>query len=127
MSRRASTAYPELGTSLKIYPEDIAGMIGLPSVGNIYYVDPGTGSDTANGGTSRDDALATVTAAYAKLTADQDDVVVICGSSSTGRTSEAAVITWAKRRTHIVGNGPARMVNPRNGLAAGYSGGSTTP
>src|SRR3990167_2969283 len=117
---------PALTEGHKIYPEDIAGMIGLPSVGNIFYVDPGTGSDSDNGKT-RESAFATVTAAYAALTADQDDVVVICGSSSTGRTSEAAVINWAKRRTHLVGNGPARMVNPRNGLAAGYSGGSTTP
>ena len=32
---------PALKFGAKIYPEDIAGMIGLPSVGNIWYVDPG--------------------------------------------------------------------------------------
>ncbi|OGY27938.1 MAG: hypothetical protein A2Z42_04260 [Candidatus Woykebacteria bacterium RBG_19FT_COMBO_43_10] len=51
------------------------------------------------------------------MTADQDDVCVIAGSSSTGRTAETAAITWAKRRTHIIGNGPARSINPRNGMA----------
>lgn len=117
---------PALAEGHKIYPEDLAGMLGLPSVGNVFYVDPGTGSDS-DSGTTRTSALATVGAAYDKLTADQDDVVVICGSTSTGRTAETAVITWAKRRTHIVGNGPLRKVNPRNGIGASYSGGSTTP
>lgn len=101
----------------KIYPEDLAGMLGLPSVGNIFYVDPGTGDDTANSGTSRADAFATLSRAYTALTADQDDVVVMCGSSSTGRTTETAAITWAKRRTHVIGNGPLRKLNPRNGIS----------
>lgn len=112
---KASEYIPALKFGHKIYPEDIAGMIGLPSVGNIYYVDPGTGSDSA-GGRTREDAFATLRTAYAALTADQDDVVVICGSTSTGRTSETAAITWAKRRTHVIGNGPARKMNPRNGV-----------
>lgn len=113
---KASDFIPALKYGHKIYPEDIAGMLGLPSVGNIYYVDPSTGSDSA-GGRTRTDAFATLTAAYAALTADQDDVVVICGSSSTGRTTETAAITWAKRRTHVIGNGPRRKINQRNGIS----------
>src|SRR3990167_5802093 len=112
---KARDHIPTLRYGNKIYPEDIASILGLPSVGNIYYVDPGTGSDSA-GGKSRDDAFATVATAFAALTADQDDVVVIVGSSSTGRTSETVAINWSKRRTHLVGNGPARKVNPRNGM-----------
>ena len=116
----AANLVPGLGgTQGKIFPQHLAGMLGLPSVGNIFYVDPGAGSDTANSGTSRDDAFATVTAAYAALTADQDDVVIISGSSSTGRTAETAAINWAKRRTHIVGDGPLRKINPRNGMGFG--------
>lgn len=99
----------------KIYPENIAGMIGLPSVGNIFYVDPGKSVSGAGG--SVDDAYATVAEAYAAMAADNDDVVVIAATSSTGRTSETAAINWAKRRTHIVGNGPARKINPRNGIS----------
>lgn len=127
MIRGAAKHIPSLARGHKIYPEHIAGMIGLPSIGNLFYVDPGAGSDSANSGTSWDDALATVAAAYSLVTANQDDVVVIAGSSSTGRTSESAVIDWAKRRSHIIGNGPLRQINPRNGIGAGYSGGSTTP
>ena len=107
---------PALKYGAKIYPEDLAGMLGLPSVGNIYYVDAGSGSDSASG-LSREDAFATLGTAYAALTADQDDVVVIVGSSATGRTTETAAITWAKRRTHVIGNGPARRMNPRQGVA----------
>lgn len=100
----------------KIYPEDIAGMIGLPSIGKVFYVDPGAGSNS-NSGTSRKSALATVGAAYEKLTADQDDVIVLCPSSSTGRTTETAAINWAKRRTHLVGNGPLRTGWNRAGMS----------
>ena len=118
---RADSYIPALKLGHKIYPENIAGMIGLPSVGEIFYVDPGAGSDTANAGKRWDDAFATVTQALSAVTADQDDVVIIAGSSATGRTAEAAIIDWNKRRTHIIGNGPARAMNSRNGIAVAAS------
>lgn len=104
------------------------GILNLPFYGNIFYVDPGAGSDTANAGITPNDAYATLTKAYASLTANQDDVVILNGSSSTGRTSETAVITWAKRRTHVMGTGPLRKMNPRNGLgvASSLTGQTTT-
>src|SRR3990167_5659291 len=116
------------GGQVKVGPDEIAGMIGLVSVGEIFYIDPGAGSDTANGGKRADDAYATVAGAYAALTADQDDVAIIVGTSATGRTAETDNITWAKRRTHLVGNGPARRINPRNGLgtASTLTGETTT-
>lgn len=114
---KASTYIPALSFGHKIYPEDLAGMIGLPSVGEIFYVDPGKASGVSGGGKTRTDAFLTVAEAYAAMTADQDDVCVISSSSSTGRTSETDAITWAKRRTHIVGNGPLRKINPRNGIS----------
>src|SRR3990167_1322497 len=43
------------------------------------------------------------------------------GRSSTGRTSEAASIDWFKRRTHIIGNVPARRINSRNGIGVAAS------
>lgn len=114
---------PALKFGAKIYPEDIAGMIGLPSVGNIWYVDPG--KSVSGGGTSQDDAFKTLTEAYAAVVADNDDVVVIAPSSATGRTSEAASITWAKRRTHILGNGPLRKGWNRAGIS--FASTATTP
>lgn len=115
---RASDYIPALKSGHKIYPEDVAGMLGLPSVGEIFYVDPGNGSDS-NNGKRHSQAFATVTKALTAVTADQDDVVIIASTSSTGRTSETAAINWNKRRTHIIGNGPRRKINPRNGMSFG--------
>ncbi len=97
---------PALRFGAKILPSDIAGLIGLPYVGNIYYIDPTNGDDTANSGTSQDDALKTLTAAYAKVTDNNHDVIVITpgGTGSGTGTVETAAITWAKNLTHLVGN-----------------------
>ena len=116
---------PALKYGAKVMPNDLAGMIGLPSVGNIFYVDPGAGSDTANAGTDPNDAFATATQALSAMTADNDDVCIVAATSSTGRTSEAAEIDWNKRRTHVVGNGPARKINPRNGIS--FASSASTP
>jgi hypothetical protein len=120
---KARDYIPALKYGAKIMPEDIAGMIGLPSVGNVFYVDPGVTS--SGGGRSQEDAFKTVAEAYAAMVADNDDVCVIAPSSSTGRTSEAASITWDKRRTHIVGNGPLRKGWNRAGIS--FASTATTP
>lgn len=104
----------------RVYPENVAGLVGIPHVGEIFYVDPGSGDDT-NGGKEQADAFATVYAAQAAMTADQDDVIILAGTSSTGRTSETSAIAWNKRRTHIVGNGAPRKINSRNGISFGAS------
>jgi len=120
---KASEYIPALKYGHKIMPEDIAGMIGLPSVGNIFYVDPGVSS--SGGGKTADDAYKTVTEAYNAMSADNDDVIILAPTSSTGRTSETATLTWAKRRTHIIGNGPARNGWNRAGIS--FSSAVTTP
>lgn len=97
-------------------PEDIAGLVGLPYVGDIYYVDPFAGSDTANSGTSQDDALATVAAAYAKCTSGNHDVVIIAPTGGTGRTVETTAITWAKRFTHLIGSAAPTAQDARAGI-----------
>lgn len=95
----------------KIYPEDIAGMVGLPHVGDIYYVDPTNGSDTANNGKSQNNAFKTLTTAYAATTDNHHDVIVIVpGGVGTGTgTVETAAITWSKNLTHLVGNCPGNF------------------
>lgn len=114
MPGRASDNIPTLKYGNKIYPEDIAGMIGLASVGNVWYVDAGI---TASGaGKTRGTAFKTVAEGLSAATADNDDVVVVAGSSSTGRTTEASAINWNKRRTHLVGSGAPRRINSRNGM-----------
>ncbi len=124
MSLRGYGGYaPGLGR--KVYPEDIAGIIGLPSVGNIFYVDPFAGSDTANGGTAQNDALATVAAAYAKTVSGNHDVVLISPTGGTGRTAETTAITWANKFTHLIGNAAPTMEDARAGISFG-TGGSLT-
>lgn len=113
---------PALQYGAKILPNDIAGMIGLPYVGNIIYVDPTSGSDTANGGGAQNDALATVAAAYAKTTSAQHDVVIIAPTGGTGRAAETTAITWAKRFTHLIGNAAPVAQDNRAGIEFGTGG-----
>src|SRR3990167_3839369 len=111
----AADFFPQFkGGNLKWFPENISGMLGLPSVGDIFYVDPG--KSVSGGGKSVDDAYKTVAEAYAAAAADNDDVIVIAGTNSTGRTTESAAVTWAKRRLHLIGNGAARQMTSRNGV-----------
>lgn len=115
--RGAAKYIPSLAHGHKIYPEHLAGMIGLPSVGNIWYVDPG--KSASGGGTTREDAFITVAEGLSAATADNDDVILITPSSSTGRTSEAAAINWNKRRTHLIGSTSPLAFSPRAGMSFG--------
>ena len=113
------------GLGFKVYPQDLAGVIGLPAVGNVIYVDPSAGSDTANAGTSQTNALATVSAAYALTVTGNHDVVLISPTGGTGRTAETSAITWSKRFTHLIGNAAPTMQDTRAGISFG-TGGSLT-
>jgi len=121
---KARDFIPALKYGHKIMPDDIAGMIGLPYVGDIYYVDPVNGSDSA-GGKSQDDAFITVATAEAATTAGQHDVVIIVPASGTGRTSETTAITWDKDFTHLIGNAAPSVQNARAGVSFA-TGGSFT-
>ena len=98
----------------KWMPYDLAGMIGLPYVGDIYYVDPTNGLDT-NSGKEQNNAFKTLTAAYAAVTDNHHDVIVIVpGGVGTGTgTVEVATITWAKNLVHVVGNVAATPYSSR--------------
>lgn len=124
MSQKLRDYVPALKYGAKIQPDDIAGMIGLPYVGSIFYIDPNSGSDN-NSGLARNDALATVAGAYAKLTSGAQDVVIIAPSGGTGRTSETTAITWAKRFAHLIGSAAPTFQDARAGINFG-SGGSLT-
>lgn len=87
-------------------------MAGLPFGKNAtyYFVDPTNGSDS-NDGLSPDNALAGITAAYNKCTANQHDTVFyIAGSSS---VTLSAALTWSKNYTHLVGVCAPTMVAQR--------------
>ena len=107
---------PAMKYGAKILPQNLAGMLGLPYVGNVIYVDPTAGSDTANSGVSQNDALATVAAAYDKCVSGQHDVVIIAPTGGTGRTTESTAIDWAKRFTHLVGASAPLVQDHRSGI-----------
>ena len=94
---------PALMQGARITPDMVAGMIGLPYVGKILYIDPTNGNDTSNAGESQDDALKTLTAAEVKMTSYYHDVAVIVPGGTSG-TAETAGITWDKHYAHVVGN-----------------------
>lgn len=122
----AANLIPGFGGPLgKVYPQHLAGMLGLPYIGKVIYVDPNSGSDTANDGSSFTNALATVAAGYAQATSGQHDVVLIAPTGGTGRTAETTAITWAKRFTHLIGNAAPTMQDARAGISFG-TGGSLT-
>ena len=99
-----------------IRPEHLAGMIGLPYVGRIIYVDPSAGSDTGNSGGSQKNALKTIASALAKATAGKHDVVIVAPSGGIGRTADATAITWNKRFTHLVGSAAPTIQDARAGI-----------
>ena len=68
--------------------------------GNVYFVDPTNGNDGSDGQTPAG-AKATLAAAYALTTANQNDVVFFLGGP-TG-DSPTAAITWSNSYTHLIG------------------------
>lgn len=86
--------------------ESLSNIIGVPYVGNIFFVDPTNGNDTTGTGRYPTNALKTITAAYAKLTDNNHDVIVIVpgGVGSGTGTIETAAITWSKNLCHLVGS-----------------------
>ncbi len=96
---------PALKYGAKIRPQDLAGMIGLPYVGDVYYIDPTNGADT-HGGMSQDDAFKTLSAALTAVTDNHHDVIVIvpAGTGTGTGITETAAITWSKNLVHLVGN-----------------------
>lgn len=122
---RAEDFIPALKMGHRIYPENIAGMLGLPHIGEVYYVDRTNGNDTTNSGTRQDDAFATVFQAESATTDGQHDVVVLAPESGSGRTTEASSITWDKRFTHLIGSAAPTSLNVRAGM--NFSSTATTP
>jgi hypothetical protein len=116
MSKGLRDYIPGLREGFKIGPADLAGIIGLPYVGNVIYIDPNSGSDTANSGGAFNDALATVAGAYAKGVTGQHDVAVIAPSGGTGRTADSTAITWGKRFFHLVGSAAPTAQDARAGI-----------
>lgn len=109
------------------------GAFSLPAMGGKpagveaarpFFVDPANGSDS-NTGDSPDQALDTVSAAYAKTVDKRGDVVYLLNDGNTSGTSrEDATITWSNDNTHLVGLCAPTMVSQRARISP-TSGGSS--
>ena len=109
----------------KIYPSDMAGMVGLPHVGEIFYVDAANGNNVRDGKTA-ETAVATVEQAESLMTEYKHDVaIVVPTGSSTGRTTETAAVAWDKSFCHLVGSAAPTYQDARAGMNFG-TGGSLT-
>lgn len=91
-----------LGQGAKIYPQDLVG--GNVGFGNVFYV-KGSGGSDSNDGTTPETALATISEAHDRCTANQNDAVfLIAGNSASGAAAnETAAVTWSKGFTHLIG------------------------
>ena len=75
---QANTVYPEFRNgNMKWLASEVLSVGGQPQVGNVWYVDPVNGSNTANDGTSWDSAFADLYTAYTAATTNNYDVIVI--------------------------------------------------
>jgi len=101
----------------KITPDDLAGMIGLPHVGNLFYIDPTNGNDTANSGSMQDDAFKTMFTAEAATTNVNHDVVIVTPGGTAG-TSETQTVTWNNSYTHLIGNTAPAMISQRSRIVS---------
>lgn len=130
MTVLAHNYMPAVRYGAKWLPQEIlGGGLGLPYVGNIYWVDPSGGSDS-NAGDAPDNAMATVAAAFELATSGNHDVIIINPTGGTGRTSETTAIDWNKRFTHLIGNAAPTMQDARAGMSftgtSGTAAGSLT-
>ena len=73
------------------------------TVGNVYYLNPATGSDTSGNGSSAA-PYATLAVAYAACSSGHNDVVVLEGDGTTTATARVnTAFTWSKNATHLLG------------------------
>lgn len=101
-------------TSLNVGGVPVLGAmpLGLPFTGNYYFVDAVAGADGNTG--AADSPMASLTAAYARCVAGNNDVVVIMGDGGTTATQRlSSTLTWAKAATHLIGMTAPTMVSQR--------------
>lgn len=108
MTRNLGELLPGIRYGHKVYPNEMAGGLTSPHIGDIYYVDANNGSDSA-GGKSWSDAFATLAKAEDACTSNNYDVIIVAPNGTSG-TSETATITWDKNYITVIGaNAPVNI------------------
>lgn len=127
MAGHASDYVPAVKYGYKWYPEDLAGMIGQPNVGNVWYVDAVNGNDTANSGTSWNDAFATLYQAHQAATTNNYDVIIVApAGTGTGSGTSEPQFTFSKNLITVVGSSAPTAISPRSRILWDTAGVSTS-
>jgi len=129
---KARNYIPALKFGHKIYPNDLAGMIGQPRVGNIWYVDGVNGSDTNSGG-DEDHSFASLYKAHSAAADNNFDVIVVAseGIGSGSGTDESVAVsggrwTFSKNLVTVVGASAPSMISQRSRVLWDTASQSTT-
>jgi hypothetical protein len=97
----SSWGSPVMGGSMAL--PVMGGRIAATGDAKVYFVDPANGSD-GNTGLSPDQAMDSVSGAYAKTVDKAGDTIYLLNDGNTSGTSrEDVTITWSNDNTHLVG------------------------
>lgn len=95
------------------------GVQGLIGGGKVWFVKPGSGSDS-NSGKRPNQAVATLSKVHTLMSADKNDVAIMISedNSASGTTDyQSATLTWSKDGTHLVGVNSGSMFGQRSRIA----------
>lgn len=122
------TAFPGGISSFGVPVFGSGGLI--PAPGKVFFVNQETdasntkypGSDS-NTGLSPKRPMATLSAVHDKMTADQNDTVIVMGSTASIAVREQATLVWSKDMCHIVGAMSHNRISHRVSIraASGYT------
>lgn len=128
----AALTFPQLGafgaqTAAALSASFSSIAAGLFTTGNVYYVNPVSGSDTAGTG-SLAKPFRTIAQAYAQCVSGNNDVVALVGNGAASGTARVdASFTWAKNATHLVGICAPVLVSQRARIAPTSTTAAFTP
>lgn len=110
----------QLHQGAKLLPKHFSGIINQPVIGNVYYVNSVTGSNSANNGLNPDAAFATLAAAVSAATANNNDIILLMPGHTETVTSSIAVskaglsiigLGSGLRRPALTGSGTIDVIN----------------
>ena len=100
----------------------VLASMGLVTQGNIWWVRPGTGTDSwdSSAGLVPQMAFKTLAFALSRATANQNDIVLLCQEGNTAALTtdyQSTALDWNKDLVHLVGINAGSQFSPRSRVA----------